>query len=356
MLSYKGICHARVGLMGNPSDGFQGKTLSFLLKNFQAEVILRPLEQTTQVVIHPHPVLDPNSFQSLSDLSEKSSRSGFYGGVRLIQASCKVFYELMKNGGLDSVIEKSNGFEIFYNTNIPRMVGLSGSSAIVLATLRALLSYYGLDIEELGILKHEFPSIVLNIEREELGISAGLQDRVIQVYGGLVHMDFTPSALATGENIPGVFTPVDEHVTLPKMYLAYDLTAGGDSGKVHSTVKQRWTEREPSLVQGMTELGELADKAVHFLFSKQYDELAKLMAKNFALRRKLYGDDVVGERNIQAVTIASDKGLTAKFTGSGGALVCLRTDGVNEWLEIQDEISFKNAMAAFNFRVLRIET
>ena len=70
MLSYKGICHARVGLMGNPSDGFQGKTLSFLLKNFQAEVILRPLEQTTQVVIHPHPVLDPNSFQSLSDLSE----------------------------------------------------------------------------------------------------------------------------------------------------------------------------------------------------------------------------------------------------------------------------------------------
>jgi galactokinase/mevalonate kinase-like predicted kinase len=33
--------------------------------------------------------------------------------------------------------------------------------------------------------------VILNIEKEELGISAGLQDRVIQTYGGLVHMDFT---------------------------------------------------------------------------------------------------------------------------------------------------------------------
>lgn len=33
-------CHARVGLMGNPSDGFNGCTLSFLIKNFAATVIL----------------------------------------------------------------------------------------------------------------------------------------------------------------------------------------------------------------------------------------------------------------------------------------------------------------------------
>lgn len=33
-------CHARVGLMGNPSDGFNGCTLSFLIKNFSATVIL----------------------------------------------------------------------------------------------------------------------------------------------------------------------------------------------------------------------------------------------------------------------------------------------------------------------------
>ena len=35
----------------------------------------------------------------------------------------------------------------------------------------------------------ERPTLVLRAE-EELGITAGLQDRVIQVYGGVVYMDF----------------------------------------------------------------------------------------------------------------------------------------------------------------------
>jgi hypothetical protein len=44
MSAFKGCvedhCHARVGFMGNPSDGYKGKTLSFLLANFKATVRL----------------------------------------------------------------------------------------------------------------------------------------------------------------------------------------------------------------------------------------------------------------------------------------------------------------------------
>lgn len=32
--------YARAGLVGNPSDGYFGKTISFIVKNFEAEVIL----------------------------------------------------------------------------------------------------------------------------------------------------------------------------------------------------------------------------------------------------------------------------------------------------------------------------
>lgn len=35
-------CCARVGFLGNPSDGFQGKTLSFLVNNFAATVTITP--------------------------------------------------------------------------------------------------------------------------------------------------------------------------------------------------------------------------------------------------------------------------------------------------------------------------
>lgn len=72
-------------------------------------------------------------------------------------------------------------------------MGLSGSSAIIVATFRSILRYYNLTIDDLKIEKERFPEVILNIEKEELGISAGLQDRVIQTYGGLVHMDFTRS-------------------------------------------------------------------------------------------------------------------------------------------------------------------
>lgn len=62
--------------------------------------------------------------------------------------------------------------------------GLSGSSAIVCATLNCFLDFYKVR----HLVKVEVrPSLVLAAENE-LGIVAGLQDRVAQVYGGLVYM------------------------------------------------------------------------------------------------------------------------------------------------------------------------
>ena len=69
-------------------------------------------------------------------------------------------------------------FMMFFQT------GLSGSSAIVSAALGCLLDFY--NVRHLIKLQVR-PNLVLNAEKE-LGIVAGLQDRVAQVYGGLVHM------------------------------------------------------------------------------------------------------------------------------------------------------------------------
>ena len=110
-------------------------------------------------------------------------------------------------------MHNSRGFVMTYSTNIPRMViqkkksirklisnycclcvlqvGLSGSSAIIVAAFNALLNFFGLAIHDLNIAREEYPEVILSIERDELGISAGLQDRVIQCFGGLVHMDFS---------------------------------------------------------------------------------------------------------------------------------------------------------------------
>ena len=58
-------------------------------------------------------------------------------------------------------------------------MGLAGSSAIVTAALRCLMDFYGVTAADVP--RHRLPQLVLDVERAELGIQAGLQDRVVQV-------------------------------------------------------------------------------------------------------------------------------------------------------------------------------
>ena len=40
MLLIRKRAYARAGLLGNPSDGYHGKTISLIVRNFWAEVVL----------------------------------------------------------------------------------------------------------------------------------------------------------------------------------------------------------------------------------------------------------------------------------------------------------------------------
>lgn len=116
---------------------------------------------------------------------------------------------------------------------------------------------------------------------------------------------------------------------IPSMYVSVHVCVcrvGGESGKVHSTVRTRWQEQDPVLVSGMKALGDLSDSALQCLRAKDPKGLAALIEQNFALRRALYTDPVVGAGNIQMVDLATSLGFAAKFTGSGGALLLLCKD------------------------------
>lgn len=58
----KSCCYSRVGLLGNPSDGFNGKTLSFLLKNFKAVVNIVQNNKNKEILLKEE-ILFTNSHQ-----------------------------------------------------------------------------------------------------------------------------------------------------------------------------------------------------------------------------------------------------------------------------------------------------
>lgn len=114
--------------------------------------------------------------------------------------------------------------------------GLSGSSALACAALNCLLHHHGAEAHLPVAVR---PQLVLEAE-QEVGITAGLQDRVVQVYGGLLHMNFDPAYLSAHGH--GRYQSLDPAL-LPPLHLIYPASppaAGKDSGVVHSTVKQRW--------------------------------------------------------------------------------------------------------------------
>src|SRR5207253_6444886 len=183
MLILRRQAYARAGLVGNPSDGYHGKTISVIVRNFSATVVLYEWEDVEIVSTEE----DQSRFASVHELARDVKLHGYYGGMRLLEATIKKFVDYCRRQG--HVLHDRN-FAIRYESNIPRQVGLAGSSAIIVAALRCLMDFY-----EVAIPREVQPSLIQSVETEELGIAAGLQDRVIQVYEGLVYMDFAPERL-----------------------------------------------------------------------------------------------------------------------------------------------------------------
>jgi len=305
--------HARVGLVGNPSDGFFGKTISVSVENFWAEVSIHESE-TVRLV--PNVLSDPNDFGSLADLHGISRKEGYQGGLILLQATCKKFYEYCSKRGI--ALAKRN-FTLRYNTNIPRQVGLAGSSAIVTAAFQCLMAFFALT--ERDIPKHLQPEFVLSVEMEELFIQAGLQDRVIQAYEGCIYMDFSQQLMESRGYGEYVRLPIEQ---LPPLWLAY-LPDPSNSGKIHSDVKQRWKSGETAVVDAMREFASYTEQAREALLERDWARLGEMMCANFALRRRIYGDACLGESNLAMVAVAQAEGLPVKFPGSGGAVVGMAT-------------------------------
>lgn len=294
---------ARAGLVGNPSDGYFGKTISFVIRNFSAEVTLF---ETPELEIQSN-VRDQSVFPSIHALASDVRQFGYYGGIRLLKATIKRFHDYCAEQGIR--LDDRN-FTLRYQTNVPSQVGLAGSSAIITACLRALMSFYGVNIP-----RHVQPNLILSVEVKELGIPAGLQDRVIQVFEGLVFMDFNQQWMAAQGC--GRYEELDPAL-LPPLYIAYRRDLAEGTEVFHNDLRGRFNRGEPAVVEAMKFWAGLAEEVRASLLAGRGREIGPLLDANFDRRRELYD---VGEGNVRMVETARAAGASAKFTGSGGAIM-----------------------------------
>lgn len=266
----QGRAAARVGLLGNPSDGFGGRVIAITLPEFVASVDVEPAD------------------------------SWHFADSALLEAAVMAL-----RSRRPEVV--SAPARLSYRTTIPREVGLSGSSAIVMAALRALAARFDHEWDLV-----ELARITLEVETDELGWTAGPQDRVVQAYGGLLDMDF-----ATPWNDAG-YHRLDPAL-LPPLFVAWSTTPTAASTVVHSDVRQRWLDGDAHVRRSMARFAELAaagrtalDKGDAAL------EWPSLIDEAYELRRSIW---TITDVDTALVETGRSIGAGVAFAGSGGAVV-----------------------------------
>lgn len=302
--------YARAGLLGNPSDGYNGKTLSAIVRNFWAEVVLYEWD-TLEIVLAQN---DRARFRSVQELTQDVELHGYYGGIRLIKATIKRFVEYCQQRNIP--LHERN-FSIRYETHIPRQVGLAGSSSIIVATLRCLLEFY-----EVQMPLEIQPTFVLSIE-EELGITGGLQDRVIQCYEGLVYMDFAYEQARWVSDLRCYHYEAMDPSLLPPLYISYHAALSEPTELFHNDIRGRFDRGEALVVDAMQHFAQIAVQGREALLQGDADRLHALMDENFDTRDSI---SRLPEWQHQMVEVARGCGASAKFAGSGGAIVGLYED------------------------------
>ncbi len=278
---------ARVGLLGNPSDifyklGVDSKVIALAVDNFKAVV---SVGASDSLVI-----------ESLDSMNHD-----------LIRASLNRFFK-------EFSVEDQN-LKVSYTSNIPREVGLGGSTSIIVATLQALGEFYGNCLDEYGLAE-----MALRVETEELGITAGPQDRYAIAFGGVGFMDFSKSVYEGNEGRHGEFVRLDVE---PPVFVAYPkIREERFSGDIHKEGIRKFRE-SVGMRKVMQEIADLAFRGKEALCSRDWESFGRLMNDNFEKRIEAY-EDLVSLTDRKVVKAVLDCGaLGATLTGSGGCVVFL---------------------------------
>ena len=83
-------------------------------------------------------------------------------------------------------------------------------------------------------------------------------------------------------------------------------------------MKRRFEARQPDIIAAMSEFADIAEKGRAALLAGRRDELRQLVNANFDLRARVFS---IAEENRRMVMTARSAGASAKFAGSGGAIV-----------------------------------
>jgi len=198
------------------------------------------------------------------------------------------------------------GFEIETNSESPAGAGISGSSALMIATTAALARYTGkkLDREQIRI-------IAQNVEAQLIKVPTGCQDYYPALYGGVSAIHLDPD----GIHHAAVRVAPEE---LDRRFVLVYTGAPRKSGINNWEVFKAHINGDKKIFHNFERIGEIARAMHHALSMADWKQVAKLLREEWKLR-KTNAPRISTPMIEKLVSVALRQGaLAAKVCGAGG--------------------------------------
>jgi D-glycero-alpha-D-manno-heptose-7-phosphate kinase len=198
------------------------------------------------------------------------------------------------------------GFEIETNSESPAGAGISGSSALMIATTAALARYTGkkLDREQLRV-------IAQNVEAQLIKVPTGCQDYYPALYGGVSAIHLDPDGI---HHSAVRVAPED----LDRRFVLVYTGAPRKSGINNWEVFKAHINGDKKIFHNFERIGEIARAMHHALSMADWKQVAKLLREEWKLR-KTNAPRISTPMIEKLVAVALRQGaLAAKVCGAGG--------------------------------------
>jgi D-glycero-alpha-D-manno-heptose-7-phosphate kinase len=241
-----------------------------------------------EIVLKSHDTGHEDRFESLHDLLTATSYAHPL-------AACLVRF-----------FKPDAGFMLETHSESPAGAGISGSSALMIATSAALARFVGLEIEV-----EQIRVIAQNVEAQLIGVPTGCQDYYPALYGGVsaVHLEVSG---VRWERIP---VSLDE---INQRFVLFYTGAPRQSGINNWEVFKQHINGDKHVAHNLAEISRIAQAMHAALAGEQWDEVARLIGEEWKLRRT-NAPGIATPLIDKLIEVALHNGArAAKVCGAGG--------------------------------------
>ena len=217
--------------------------------------------------------------------------------------------DLVKSAIARFLDRENTGFDLYLHSSAPPGSGLGSSSAMIVALVGLLQNHYRMTMTD-----YEIAHVAHVLEREDLGISGGLQDHYAATFGGFNYLELSGDHVVVNPLRIGPDTISELEHNLLLCYTGRTRL----SDHIIDDQTERYRRGDDEAVDGLRMQKRLAQEMKDALLRNRLSEFGELLGEAWQQKRRM-SPRIATPFIDEAYQLARDHGaLGGKVTGAGG--------------------------------------